>query len=207
MADRSSVIGIIDCGISNIGSISQSVARLGFSAKVLSEPDQVQGVTHLILPGQGSFFEAAERLRSLGWDRKLKRAVLEEKKYILGICLGMQLFATVGTEGCKAAGLNLIEAEVVRFSHQGLRVPHVGWNSVFQKRDCPIFRSVNSPTDFYFSHSFVLLCESTKFVSSTCNYGQEFVSSISCDNVFGTQFHPEKSSKAGRQVLKNFCEL
>lgn len=200
-------IGIIDCGISNIGSIAQAVVRLGFSTKILSEPRQIRGNSHLIFPGQGSFSEAVARLRSLGWDTALKHAVLEEKKYILGICLGMQLFATIGTEGCKTDGLNFVKAEVVRMSNQDLRVPHVGWNSVFQRQVCPIFRSVNSPTDFYFSHSFVLSCESKNVVSSTCSYGQEFVSSVSHENIFGTQFHPEKSSKAGRQILKNFCEL
>jgi len=201
------VIGIIDCGISNIGSISQAVMRLGFPTVILSEPHQIEGITHLILPGQGSFSEAAERLRALGWKKALKQAVLEEKRYILGICLGMQLFATTGTEGYKTNGLNLIEAEVVRMSTQDLRVPHVGWNAVFQERNCPIFRSVKSPTDFYFSHSFILLCKSKDVVSSICDYGQEIVSSISYENIFGTQFHPEKSSKAGRQILKNFCEI
>lgn len=200
-------IGIIDCGISNLGSISQTIINLGYTPKIVSDPESLVGRSHIIFPGQGTFGEGMKRLVSLGWNEVLRREVVDQGTPILGICLGMQLFAKRGNEGGLIDGLGFLDGEVSRMSNDTLRIPHIGWNTVSQSRDSRLFSDIPQEIDFYFSHSFVFNNDDHSLVSSTCTYGRTFVASIESGNIFGTQFHPEKSSKAGRLLLKNFCEV
>ena len=200
-------IGVIDCGISNLGSISQTILNLGHTPIIVSDPELLVGMSHIIFPGQGTFREGMKRVVNRGWHESLRIEVLDQGTPILGICLGMQLFANCGSEGGLVDGLGFIDGEVSRLSSGAFRIPHIGWNSVNQSRDSRLFSGIPQEIDFYFSHSFVLNLDNDSFVTATCTYGETFVSSIENRNIFGTQFHPEKSSKAGRQILKNFCEI
>ena len=204
---NSKEIGIIDCGISNLGSISQTISNLGHTPIIVSDPELVVGMSHIIFPGQGTFREGMKRVVNRGWHESLRSEVLDQGTPILGICLGMQLFATCGNEGGFVDGLGFIDGEVSKLSSGLFRIPHIGWNTVNQSRDSRLFSGIPQEIDFYFSHSFVINLDNHSFVTATCTYGQTFVSSIENRNIFGTQFHPEKSSKAGRQILKNFCEI
>ena len=200
-------IGIIDCGISNLGSIVQTVSNLGHNPIIVSDPGQISNKSHIIFPGQGTFSEGMRRINSLGWSEVLRSEVLDRGKPILGICLGMQLFARFGNEGGHVDGLGFLEGEVSKLEDGGLRLPHIGWNTVCQSRDSRLFFCIPQNVDFYFSHSFVLKLNEESIATTNCNYGQTFTASLEYKNIFGTQFHPEKSSKAGRQLLKNFCEV
>lgn len=200
-------IGIVDCGISNLGSLAQTISNLGYSPIIVSDPELLVGKSHLIFPGQGTFGEGMRRIVSLGWNEVLRSEVLYHRKPILGICLGMQLFAKRGNEGGLVDGLGFLNGEVAKIPNGNLRIPHIGWNTASQSCDSRLFSGIPQDIDFYFSHSFVLTTDDHSCVTSTCTYGQKFIASIECNNIFGTQFHPEKSSKAGRQLLKNFCEV
>ena len=142
-----------------------------------------------------------------GWHESLRSQVLDQGTPILGICLGMQLFAKFGNEGGLVDGLGFLEGEVSKLEDEDLRLPHIGWNTVRQSRGSQLFVNIPQNVDFYFSHSFVLKLDEDSIATANCNYGQTFTASLECKNIFGTQFHPEKSSKAGRQILKNFCEI
>lgn len=200
-------IGIIDCGISNLGSIVQAVSNLGHNPIIVSDPEHLSDKSHIIFPGQGTFSEGMRRINSLGWNEVLHSEVLDRGIPILGICLGMQLLARFGNEGGHVDGLGFLEGEVSKLEGEGLRLPHIGWNSVCQSRESRLFFNIPRTIDFYFSHSFILKLYENSIITSNCDYGQLFPASIECKNIFGTQFHPEKSSKAGRQLLKNFCEV
>lgn len=200
-------IGIIDCGISNLGSIVQTVSNLGHNPIIVSDPEQISDKSHIIFPGQGTFSEGMRRVNSLGWNEVLRSEVLDRGKPILGVCLGMQLFARFGNEGGHVDGLGFLEGEVSKLEDGGFRLPHIGWNTVCQSRDSRLFFRIAQNVDFYFSHSFVLKLNEKSIATANCNYGQTFTASLEYENIFGTQFHPEKSSKAGRQLLKNFCEV
>jgi glutamine amidotransferase len=204
---RQKKVVIIDCGISNLGSLSQAILNLGHNASIISDPKEIKKSDRLIFPGQGSFGEAMKRIINRGWFDEIRRLVLEDQTPILGICLGMQLFAKKGSEFGGGEGLNLIDGEVIKISNANLRIPHVGWNSVCNNPESLLFTSIKPLTDFYFSHSYVMVTDDSSIVSSTCEYGSPFISSVEKENIFGTQFHPEKSSKAGRLLLENFCNL
>jgi len=200
-------IGIIDCGISNLGSISRAILDLGFKPTIISDPSKLTGKSRLIFPGQGSFSEGIKRVHERNWFDALRHEVIEERTPILGICLGMQLFAESGSEGGMVSGLSFLKGHVQKFPSQELRVPHIGWNSVQINRESALLKGISSMTDFYFSHSYVLDSTDFSIVTSNFEYGLQYISSVEKNNIFGTQFHPEKSSKAGRLVLRNFCEL
>jgi len=204
---RQKKVVIIDCGISNLGSLSQAILNLGHNASIISDPKEIKKSDRLIFPGQGSFGEAMKRIINRGWFDEIRRSVLEDRTPILGICLGMQLFAKKGSEFGGGGGLNLIDSEVIKISNTNLRIPHIGWNSVSNNPNSLLFTRIKPLTDFYFSHSYVMVTDDSSIVSSTCEYGLPFISSVEKGNIFGTQFHPEKSSKAGRLLLENFCNL
>ena len=156
--------------------------------------------------GVGAFRNAMNELHRLGLVDVI-RQLAQDKIPLLGICLGMQLLARFGNEGGLENGLGFLEGEVSKLEGEGLRIPHVGWNTVHQSRDSRLFVNIPQNVDFYFSHSFVMKLDEDSIATANCNYGQSFTASLEYKNIFGTQFHPEKSSKAGRQLLKNFCEV
>ncbi len=200
---------IIDYGTSNLGSIYQAVDKLGFSVKIISNPKSLNGVDKIVLPGVGNFSQASYEMKSKGWFDEIKEHVLFKKKYILGICLGMQMFASKGEEGKDSEGLKFLEGTVKHLRDIGCEkpIPHVGWNDTEIRKVDNLFRGIPNGIDFYFVHSYCFVPSNNNCISSVVKYDQEFVASVEYENILGTQFHPEKSSKAGIKILQNFLEL
>lgn len=201
-----SMIVIVDYGIGNLGSIQNMLRKAGAEAAIGRDAASVGNADGLILPGVGAFDPAMASLEASGLLPILGRRVLEEKIPLLGICLGMQLLTKRSDEG-RTPGLGWVEAETVKFTSQGLKVPHMGWNTVGIKLDDPLFRDMPPEPRFYFVHSYYVKCASDENVLTTTAYGNDFCSSLVQGNIRGVQFHPEKSHKFGMKLLKNFAEL
>jgi glutamine amidotransferase len=200
------MIGIVDYGMGNLGSVANALAHLGVDADVLDRPERLRGHDHLIVPGVGSFRTAMRSLDTLGWSDALRREAARGIP-VLGICLGMQLIFDVGEEHGTTAGLGLIPGRVVPLTPVApCRVPHVGWNGLSYSRRHPIFRGVKQHVDFYFVHSFKCVPTLEDTVLARCDYGGEFVAAVGQRNVVGVQFHPEKSQDAGLKLLEQFTE-
>lgn len=202
------MIGIIDYGMGNLGSVVNMLKKIGANATLIVRPEEIKGCEKLILPGVGSFDKAMQRINSSGLRDALDLAVKINKTPILGICLGMQLL-TRGSEEGSEAGLGWVDAQTVRFpSDLQLRVPHMGWNYVsaspFQGM---MNHNVSGDTRFYFVHSYYVKTDRSEMVSLMCNYGITFAAALESENIFGAQFHPEKSHRFGIQFLKNFADL
>jgi glutamine amidotransferase len=202
-------IALIDYGMGNLGSVRRSLEELGARVDVVAEPKRMREAHALILPGVGAFGAAMKSLQVGGWSDELKHQVLSEGKPLLGICLGMQLLGESSEESEDVAGLGFVKGRVSHLSTLGcpLRVPHVGWDDVAPVRSEGLLRGIVIPTDFYFVHSYAFVPQSASIISGVCNYGIPVVAAIESSNIFGTQFHPEKSAKAGRQVLQNFLAI
>jgi len=204
MADK---VIIVDYGMGNMWSVFSALRFLGCSPVISSDADQVAAADTLILPGVGSFRKAMEALEMHGLDQALREAVLVRKRKILGICLGMQLFAEYGQEDGDHRGLGFISGSVERFARDelgALKVPHVGFNHVRSSPDSVLFNGIASPSDFYFVHSYRLLNSGLPGKPGLCHYGIEFLSAYEYENIFATQFHPEKSQTNGLKLLNNF---
>jgi len=207
---------VIDVGLGNIGSVLAAFERLGVSVELLSQPpDDADSFSHVVLPGVGAYSAGMDALISRGWNGWLHNIWAPLHKPLLGICLGMQLLSTQGLEGADigetVSGLNLIPGEVIRMDPgPGLALPHVGWNDVhFHNSDCPIFRGIVQDGDFYFVHSYAFKPYSAEHIQASSHYGSSFVVAVgdSIRNVWGMQFHPEKSQKLGSRLLLNFLGL
>ncbi len=199
------MIGVINFGLGNLGSIINSFEEINVNIKIISDPKDIDNVDHLILPGVGSFRLGMKNLLNKGWDKKIFGHV-EKQKPLLGICLGMQLLFDQGEEdgGCK--GLGLIKGNVIKMkSMEKRKLPHVGWNKLDFKNKHPIFEKVRDNVDYYFVHSYECFVENNSNIISTSNYYTEILSCVSNgNNIVGTQFHPEKSPPNGLKILKNF---
>lgn len=203
-------ICIIDYRSGNIKSVQNALNFLKFDNRVVQTPGELSKYSKFILPGVGSFREAITNLNILGFADAIKNEVLGRQKQILGICLGMQLLAEFGEEEGLSDGLGLIKGTVSKFSFNdnGFKIPHIGFNNVeFVENNNILFKGLGNQSDFYFVHSYRLTASETGIVSSWCNYGEQFISSITSGNIHGTQFHPEKSQGNGLQVLRNFHAL
>ena len=202
-------VGLIDCGIANLGSMVRILSEVVNKVTVVSGPNDLGKVDKLILPGVGAFPIAMQRLAEYELVESIKELVSVNKVPFLGICLGMQLLATVGYEFEQTDGLGLIPGFVKRFADGGkeFRIPHVGWNSVLFDQASPLIDGIRDSTDFYFVHSYVYELKDDKHQIGHANHGADFPAVISSENIFGTQFHPEKSSVAGFKLIKNFCGL
>lgn len=198
---------IIDYGLGNLGSVARSLEKCGAEVLISDDPHALKQVDRAILPGVGAFADGMHNLRSRGWDTALQDWVAENMP-LLGICLGMQLLADVGHEVKTTQGLGLIAGEVCLLDvSPAERLPHVGWNAVQFSRADPLFQNILTDNDFYFVHSFHFNVADPKHILGTTDYGKPFVSVVRRDNVFGVQFHPEKSSRPGFQLLKNFLQF
>lgn len=199
------MITVIDLKTSNINSVSRALKYLGVKHRISDNAAEIRKSDKLIFPGVGSFAEAVKRMNTLCIDDTLKEMALREKIPMLGICLGMQLFATCGEEGGFTRGLDLIKGKVIyhRASLFNLRLPHIGWNEV-NHNHMKLFESVENNACFYFVHSYEFVPEEPVQLGYT-NYGVDFVSVVQKGNIIGIQFHLEKSQKAGLRVLENFC--
>jgi len=205
-------IAVIDYGMGNLGSVSRAISELGGDSFIASNPEQLTVADRIILPGVGSFTDGMENLNINGWVGELQQQIIENGKPLLGICLGMQLLAESGSEGSGeegTPGLSLISGEVVKLDSLGcsLRIPHVGWNSINVNNESGLLRSIPTGTDFYFVHSFAFRTNNSDCILATTNYDIPIVAVVGSGHILGTQFHPEKSSKAGFRVLKNFLEF
>jgi imidazole glycerol-phosphate synthase subunit HisH len=202
---------IVDYGMGNLGSLTRAIEENGGEPFITSRPEDLENVNKVILPGVGAFKSGMENLASGEWVRKLKQQVLEDKIVLLGICLGMQLLAERSYEHGVTEGLGLIPGEVKKIipNKDFERIPHVGWNEVkMVNRGHWLFEGISDETDFYFVHSYYFDPVSTKNAITSTDYCGQFTSSVCNDtgNVYGVQFHPEKSSKSGFKLLKNFIE-
>mgnify|MGYP006088829685 CR=1 FL=1 len=201
-------ICIIDYGLGNIASIFNAVKYIGAEPIVSHDPAIIKNSSHLILPGVGSFKKGMQELQDRGLDEILNLEVINNKKPILGICLGMQFFATTSSEGGVNKGLNWIEGDVIRINNNltNLRVPHIGWNDV---KVTPTSRLLNNEIDThcYFVHSYHFNPENSKYITGKCSYGNDITAIVEKDNIYGVQFHPEKSHSAGLKILKNFIGI
>tara|TARA_B100000315_G_C14384706_1_gene499116 strand:- start:110 stop:736 length:627 start_codon:yes stop_codon:yes gene_type:complete len=203
-------VGIIDYKLSNIYSVYQACKFVGLTPKLISKPSDFESFDALIIPGVGSFPKAMENLRKQNLLDKIKEfAALNYP--ILGICLGMQLLFTLSYELKKCKGLNLIKGKVIKFDKKKLVVPHIGWNTfkIFKNESKNnIFKNIPENSFMYFVHSYYVVPEDKKGITALSKYGnQVFCSSYSKDNIYAMQFHPEKSSKQGIQIYKNFKQI
>lgn len=202
-------VAIVNYGMGNLGSVRRALEDLAADVVIAEHPVALLESTRIILPGVGAFAEAMARLRAGGWVEALTRQVLEAGTPLLGICLGMQLLSTSSEEHGLSCGLNLIPGRVRRLDALGcsLRIPHVGWNEVRHRDGAPLFAGIPQAMDFYFVHSYAVDTDDPRDVVATTPYDAAITAAVCRGHVFGTQFHPEKSSKAGRQVLKNFLDV
>ncbi len=199
------MIVIIDYGMGNLHSVSNAVRYLGYPYQVSDQRSVIESADKLILPGVGAFSTGMASLRERGLVDVLNREVQERQKPMLGICLGVQLFARESQEGGRFEGLGWIDATVERLapSRKDLKIPHVGWNSLSAKPD-PLFASVPDGASFYFVHSYHVKCRDAGAVIASTDYGGSFTAGVRQRNIVGVQFHPEKSKNAGLQLLGNF---
>ena len=202
------MVAIIDYGVGNLFSLSSSLNAVGVDAVVTGDPEIIKKADKLILPGVGAFGDAAKKLEDSGLkDLIIKQAI--EGKPLLGICLGMQLLFEKSYEYGEHSGLGLIKGEVVPMAGnipKGLNIPHIGWNALNFKKSTPIFKYINNGDHVYFVHSFYA-DRCVQSVTATAEYGIEVTASVQSGNVFGCQFHPEKSGDVGLKILKAFCEI
>lgn len=193
----------------NIGSLENMIRKSGGQSKIISQPDELKDATKIILPGVGHFDNAMRKLKESGFIEVLDKKVLKDKTPILCICLGAQLITKSSEEGV-LPGLGWVNAKTVSFKFQQpniLKIPHMGWNDVFLKKDSLLFNEMHEEPCFYFVHSFHLVCENSEDILTTTFYGYEFVSAIEHENIYATQYHPEKSHKYGLKLIKNFIEI
>jgi imidazole glycerol-phosphate synthase subunit HisH len=204
----SSVV-VVNYGLCNLDSIARAVEECGGKARISDDPRDLRTATQIILPGVGAFPDGRRNLGARSLDAELQEQVLGRGVPFLGICLGMQLMAELGHEGETVEGLGWISGEVIRLEPKGddRRIPHIGWNNIELTRESPLFKGIPADRDFYFVHSYHLRCRDEEQVVARTPYAGGFVSSVCRDNVFGVQFHPEKSQKAGFQVLRNFLAI
>jgi glutamine amidotransferase len=201
-------VAIVDYGMGNLDSVARATEECGGLSLVTSSAEEIGSAPAVILPGVGAFAKGIEQIRHRGLDEILDTHVRQRGVPVLGLCLGMHLLATRGEEGGGTSGLGWIEGEVRRLpSGNGLRVPHVGWNEVHHDGSCPLLTGIESGRDFYFVHSYRFDCTDASQVEATTPYGSSFASVVASDNVFGVQFHPEKSQRVGFQLLRNFIAL
>jgi len=208
------MIGIIDAGLGNIGSLLSMFDRIGADARALCHPEALSEASQLILPGVGAFDQGMMRLHDGGWVEPMRIRVQEDRVPLLGICLGMQLLGRSSEEG-SAPGLGWVPARTIRFdlgaNPEGLRIPHMGWNEI---QPCAHDKLLNLPADefgspprFYFAHSYHIVCDDPDDIAATAVHGIRFTAALCHDNIHGVQFHPEKSHRWGKLLLARFAGL
>jgi len=201
-----STVGIVDYGMGNLLSVYNAFQMVGADAVICTRPEELADADRIVLPGVGAFGDCISVLNSRGFSAALDDVVLKRGRPIMGICLGLQAMARRSFEGGEHAGLGWFEADVVRItpSDSTLRVPHVGWNDITCRESCPMFKGLPARPDFYFVHSFYMKCADPNDIQATADYGGPVLASVLKNNIFATQFHPEKSQEYGQRVIENF---
>jgi len=203
------MIAIINYGLGNLNSISNMIKKIGSVANVISSPEHLDDASKIILPGVGAFDAGMTGLKNGGWIEPLNHSVFKQKTPILGICLGMQLMCNYSEEG-NIPGLSWIDASVKKFvfddTNSSLKIPHMGWNTIKIKKANSLLK-IDNEQRFYFVHSYYVECNNWNDIISVSNHGFDFTAAFGKDNIYGVQFHPEKSHRYGMAVLKNFIEL
>jgi len=205
------MIGVIDYGAGNLRSVLNAFIALGQTPFVIQKPSELVRASGVVLPGVGAFGKGMAKLKHMSLIEPLNEAVLVQKKPFLGICLGLQFLASVSREQGEHKGLGWLNGtvEAIVPSSSRHRIPHMGWNNVALERTTPLFKGISETPTFFFVHSYELVLErdDSRFVTSTCDHGTTIISSVQKENIFGVQFHPEKSQADGLCVLKNFVNL
>ena len=204
------MISVVDYGLGNVNAIVSAYFQLGINCNIASQPSDLKSSTHIILPGVGSYDHALQKIRSKGFEAPLNELVLEQKVKMLGICIGLQIMTNNSDEG-SLSGFGWIDLDTKKImsnskTEKNLKVPHMGWNTVKPLKECPLLNGIEDDR-FYFLHSFVLDDPNRIYQSSITDYGEPLVASISYKNIYGTQFHPEKSHHQGLRIFKNFYQL
>jgi glutamine amidotransferase len=203
------MISVIDYGVSNLGSILNMLKKIGAEAEIVTEPDGLDRAKKIILPGVGAFDQGMCALEERGMVEPLKRVVLENKVPILGVCLGMQILGDTSEEGRKN-GLSLIKGNCRRFNFGNkceFKVPHMGWTEINTCKESPLLIDIRSDSRYYFVHSFHFVPDDPLDILAVAEYCEKFVAMVQHDNIYGAQFHPEKSHRHGMALLKNFHQL
>ena len=202
------MLGVVNYGSGNYRSVCNALDFLSIDYLAIETAQDLTRVSHIILPGVGAFNDCMTRLNALNLVDDLKKEVLKNKKLFLGICVGHQILMSWGTEFGKREGLGWINGSTEKLiSTNNLPIPHIGWTEVYYSSDNPLFQNIDAGSTFYFVHSFYVKPESTNDILATSHYGIEFTAAIQRDNIFGVQFHPEKSQENGLQLLKNFSKM
>ena len=201
------MIGIIDYGLGNLGSIKNMIKVIGEKSIISSKPEDLDKCERYILPGVGAFDAGMSKLNELELEEYIKEKVISDKKPILGICLGMQLLGRKSEEGM-LPGLGLIPFDNIRFrlDNEELKVPHMGWDIVNFEQNHPLVKGLEGVQRYYFVHSYHAQCDSSENVLMTCEYGYKFAATVVKNNIMGVQFHPEKSHDFGMALLRNFVK-
>ena len=199
------MITIIDYGLGNLESIVNMLKKLGHTSKISQNKEDLLNATKLILPGVGSFDTGMNNLNEREYTEVLHKKVIEDKISVLGICLGMQLLANSSEEGIQR-GLGWVNARSVKFKNNSLKVPHMGWNNIKLLKQSNLFDPEHKFRKYYFVHSYHMICEEDKDVLATFEYGNNFTAMVEKNNIYGAQFHPEKSHKYGMEILNQFVK-
>jgi len=203
------MVVIVDYGMGNLSSILNMLKKLGAPAMISPKTQDIEQADRLIFPGVGAFENGMSKIHQLGLQKILEEKVLQRNTPLLGICLGMHLMTRRSEEG-KTSGLNWIKGDTICFRFDpgktGLKIPHMGWNTVDIQRNGSLFKDFEADARFYFVHSYHVVCDDEEEILTTTEHGYSFVSSFQRDNIMGVQFHPEKSHKYGFKLLKNFLE-
>ncbi len=199
------MIAIIDYGMGNLRSVQKAFEKVGTTAQITQSREEINNAQRIVLPGVGAMRPAMEKLRNLNLIDTIQKVVAAEKPF-LGICLGFQLLFETSTEGGETKGLGILKGTVKRF--QQLKVPQIGWNQLhIQNTATPLFNGIENLSNVYFCHSYFVQPKNTDVTTTTTEYPMAFTSSVRKENVFGVQFHPEKSQTVGLKILKNFATL
>jgi len=210
------LITVVDYGVGNLRSIAKSLEKansknsLNYQIKITSNIDDIKNADKLVLPGQGSFKACKEGINNIsGLETELNEAVINKYKPIFGICAGMQLFATTGYEEKKTPGLNWIPGDVVKLDpgKSKLKIPHMGWNELKMENTSAVFKEITESNHAYFIHSYEFIPNNKKSISLTTSYGKDVIAAVSYENIYGSQFHPEKSQNFGLNILTNFLKI
>jgi imidazole glycerol-phosphate synthase subunit HisH len=203
------MISIIDYGMGNLGSVANMFKRIGVESEIIRDKSKIEKATKLLLPGVGAFGNAIKLIDELGFRSVLDYKVLEQKVPILGICLGMQLLVNGSEESEGAVGLGYIQGAAIKFKFDDLsiKIPHMGWNHIHSSKANVLIEELPDDAKFYFVHSYYVKCVAIQDELASTSYGHGFSSMLQKDNVYGAQFHPEKSHKYGMKILENFSKI